>query len=163
MGVGTTFDIGFAIVRPSCPSPLVMVDGTCVTHCPKTKIPISGECQRDPYALEADDMQAMMLAVKMEYDVAGLPIAERTSDDPELKYFAYMYTYSLAGLLDADPTRIKVASLSNGSVVVNTVFTAVGEGNILAVQSTTERSPRALISLFQSLQGDASTALHASG
>lgn len=161
--VGVTFDIGFVIVRPTCTPPLVMVDGTCVEHCPKTKIPFAGECQRDPHALDADDAQAMMISVKMQYNVGGPEMFERPSEDPELKYFIYMYTYEMAGLLKADPQRIKVASLSNGSVVINTVFTAVGEGDAEALAQTTERSPRALISLMQSLQQDTSSAMHASG
>ncbi|CAK0837271.1 unnamed protein product, partial [Prorocentrum cordatum] len=163
--VGVISDIGFVIVRPSCRPPLVMVDGTCVTYCPKTKIPIAGECQRDRYALEADDDQAMMLSVKMVYNVGGQPIFQRTSDDPELRYFKYMYRYEMASLLKADPNRIIVASLSNGSafVVVNTVFTPVEGSDTSTLAQTAERSPRALISLLQQLQGDTSSSLHEQG
>jgi hypothetical protein len=163
--VGVISDIGFVIVRPSCRSPLVMVDGTCIAYCPKTKTPVAGECQRDPYALEADDDQAMMLSVKMIYNVGGQPIFQRTSDDPELRYFKYMYRYEMASLLKADPNRIIVASLSNGSahVVVNTVFTPVVDSGTSTLAQTAERSPRALISLLQQLQDDTSSSLHEHG
>merc|ERR1712061_57007 len=91
---------------------------------------------------------------------AAPDIADRPSDDAELLYFIYRYTYELARVLDCDPKRIVVASLSNGSVLVNTVFTTVGDET--AIRATTERSPRALISLFQALQSDTSSQLHES-
>lgn len=158
--VGLMFDIGTIVVRPSCQRPFVLVDGTCVEHCPKTKIPIAGNCVRDPYAIEAEDRQAMMIAVRMHEPAAGGNIADRPSDDAELLYFIYRYTYELARLLDADPERIQVSSVSNGSVLVNTVFTTVGGEE--AIQVGTERSPRALVSLLQALQTDTSSQLHES-
>jgi len=41
------------------------------------------------------------------------------------------YVYEMGKILNADPTRIQVASLSfNGSVVVNTVFKVVGTWSV---------------------------------
>merc|ERR1719436_1198115 len=103
----------------------------------------------------------MMLPVRMNVPGnSGGNLAEHTSNDAELLYFIYRYTYELARLLDCDPKRIVVSSLSNGSVEVNTVFTTVGDE--AAIKATTERSPRALISLFQALQSDTSSQLHES-
>ncbi|CAE7417138.1 unnamed protein product [Symbiodinium natans] len=42
--VGRLYDVGLVVVRPSCAVPLVLVDGACVEHCPRTKIPVAGKC-----------------------------------------------------------------------------------------------------------------------
>eukprot|EP00933_Yihiella_yeosuensis_P002447 TRINITY_DN10414_c0_g1_i1.p1 TRINITY_DN10414_c0_g1~~TRINITY_DN10414_c0_g1_i1.p1 ORF type:complete len:641 (+),score=95.21 TRINITY_DN10414_c0_g1_i1:135-1925(+) len=156
------YDVGKIVVRPSCKVPLVMVDGSCVQHCPKTKVPIAGECLRDEKALVADDHQAFMLTVKMAdpYELTGTGISDRPSSDPEQKYFKYRFVYEMAKILNADPTRIKVASLGNGSVLVHTIFEVVGTySDIIA---TEERSPHGLISLFRALQADTSSNLYKS-
>ncbi|CAE8627095.1 unnamed protein product, partial [Polarella glacialis] len=62
---GVLYDVGTVTVRPSCRTPLVLVDGACVEHCPKTKIPIAGNCLRDEGALIADDTQALMIELRM--------------------------------------------------------------------------------------------------
>ncbi|CAE7233117.1 unnamed protein product [Symbiodinium sp. CCMP2592] len=99
----------------------------------------------------------------------GTPIASRSSDDAEQRYFIYRrdlsifrvgYVYEMGKILNADPTRITVASLSNGSVVVNTVFKVVGTWN--DIKSTDERSPWGLISLLKALQADTSSQLYQS-
>ncbi|CAE7838334.1 unnamed protein product, partial [Symbiodinium microadriaticum] len=90
----------------------------------------------------------------------GTPIASRSSDDAEQRYFIYRYVYEMGKILNADPTRIQVASLSNGSVVVNTVFMVVGTWN--DIKSTDERSPWGLISLLKALQADTSSQLYQS-
>lgn len=156
-----TFDVGFVVVRPSCPKPLVMVDGVCVEHCPKLTIPLVGNCKKDPVAGEDWDSQALMLAVRMN-DPAIAPdsLADSATEEPGRRYFVYRFTYELAKLLNCDPTRIKVASLSNGSLIVNAVFTSVQSGT--AAVTTGERSPRGLISLLQALQADASSQLYES-
>merc|ERR1712087_72976 len=78
-----------------------------------------------------------------------------------------MGTYEMAALLRADPNRIKITSLSNGSDsalgLVNTVLTPVGGGASSALKRTTERSPRALVSLLRKLQDDTSSTLHQAG
>merc|ERR1711865_1361671 len=52
--------------------------------------------------------------------------------------------------------------LSNGSVVINTIFTpAVPEES--AVTYTDERSPLSLVSLFKKLQDDTSSSMYAAG
>jgi len=158
---GRVFDVGKLIVRPSCRSPLVMVDGTCVEHCPKTKIPIAGDCLRDPVAAEPMDSQALMLEVCMrESSVGGSYLVARRSSDAEKRYFIYRYTYELSRLLNTDPTRIDVVSLSNGSVMVSTIFKTVG--NSEAIAASTERSPMGLISLFRALQSDTSSQMYTS-
>lgn len=159
--VGRVYHIGQVVVRPSCERPLVRVQGICTEHCPKTKVPIAGECRLDPIALAANDNQAVMLPVRMIASAnAAQDLPMRPSSDSELKYFIYRYTYELARLLNCDPARIHVASLSNGSLIVNTVFTTVGDETALA--ATTERSPRALVSLLQALQVDTSSSLYMS-
>ncbi|CAJ1417799.1 unnamed protein product [Effrenium voratum] len=160
--VGRLYDVGMVIVRPSCPVPLVLVDGACVEHCPRTKVPIAGKCVRDNMAFHAIDTQDFMLAIRMTdpYESSGTPIASRSSDDAEQRYFIYRYVYEMGKILNADPTRIQVASLSNGSVVVNTVFKVVGSWN--DIKSTDERSPWGLISLLKALQADTSSQLYQS-
>lgn len=160
--VGRLYDVGMVVVRPSCAVPLVLVDGACVEHCPRTKIPIAGKCMRDTLAFHARDTQAYMLPIRMTdpYESSGTPIASRSSDDAEQRYFIYRYVYEMGKILNADPTRIQVASLSNGSVVVNTVFMVVGTWN--DIKSTDERSPWGLISLLKALQADTSSQLYQS-
>jgi hypothetical protein len=53
--LGEIFDVGKVVVRPSCQLSYVMVDGVCVQHCPKTKVPTAGACLRDPVAGEEWD------------------------------------------------------------------------------------------------------------
>ncbi|CAK9019510.1 Protein LOW PSII ACCUMULATION 1 [Durusdinium trenchii] len=53
--VGRLYDVGMVIVRPSCQVPLVLVDGACVEHCPRTKVPVAGKCIRDTMAFHALD------------------------------------------------------------------------------------------------------------
>lgn len=138
------FDVGSVTVRPSCPSPLVMVEGTCVDHCPAAKIPVAGECQPDPVAMMAVEKQAIMVSLKMHNPAAiRNHIYNRSADDPERRYFEYRFTYELARILDANPDRFKVSSISNGSVIVNTVFTTVVEDNPAA--AATARSPLGLL------------------
>jgi len=157
MHAGTLFDIGFAKVKPACASPYVQVGGTCVEHCPVSKIPVAGECTRDPHAMDDSDMQALMLQVVMsDPAISGSThLSQRDSMDQELRYFVYRYTYELARLLHTQPERIKVASVSKGSTLVNTVFTAVTDMN--AVDT---RSPAALISLLRALQSDTSSSFY---
>jgi len=62
--------------------------------------------------------------------------------------------------LDANPDRFKVASINNGSVVVNTVFTTVVEDNPAEV--ATARSPSGLLSLLAALQVDKNSLLYQS-
>jgi hypothetical protein len=152
------FDVGIVHVRPNCANRMVMVDGVCVEHCPKSTVPRVGDCLEDPVASEDWDRQALMLSVRMKDKQAGL--AESASDEPDRRYFVYRFTYELAKLLNCDPTRILVVSLSNGSLIVNTVFTAVNaDGGKI---TTDERSPMGLISLLQALQSDMSSPLYES-
>ncbi|CAE8648750.1 unnamed protein product, partial [Polarella glacialis] len=90
----------------------------------------------------------------------GPSVSELSSDNPEQRYFIYRYTYELAKLLNADPTRIKVASLNNGSVIVNTIFKPVGAWK--DIKASSERSPFGLISLLRALQADTSSQLYQS-
>jgi hypothetical protein len=159
---GIMFSAGFVVVRPSCRSPeQVLVDGTCVEHCPKTKIPIAGACKRDSIARTSDIGQAYMLAVKMHGDMANGALSTRDTEDAERRYFVYRYTYELARLLNADPTRIVVVSLSNGSIIINTVFQAV-DADADVESNEFERSPLGLISLLRALQKDTSSTMYES-
>eukprot|EP00928_Gymnodinium_smaydae_P007329 TRINITY_DN12649_c0_g3_i2.p1 TRINITY_DN12649_c0_g3~~TRINITY_DN12649_c0_g3_i2.p1 ORF type:complete len:1560 (-),score=383.63 TRINITY_DN12649_c0_g3_i2:256-4455(-) len=159
--VGKIFDVGTVVVRPKCQQPMVMVDGVCVENCPKSTVPVAGNCLRDPVAGEDWDSQALMLGVRMTNpSVAPSNLADSGSDEPERRYFVYRFTYELAALLDCDPKRIVVASLSNGSLIVNTVFTPVPANG--AVVTTGERSAMGLISLLKALQKDASSTIYES-
>lgn len=158
---GKMFDIGILVVRPACQNAMVMLGGTCVEHCPKTKIPIAGQCRRDPEALRHEDDQDLMIPVRMaDPATSGGSLVDKPSDDPEVRYFIYRYTYELARLLDCDPQRILVSSLTKGSLIVNTVFKTVGDE--AAQAASTERSPLGLIVLLRALQSDQSSTLYAS-
>ena len=53
------------------------------------------------------------------------------------------YVYEMGKILNADPTRIQVASLSfNGSVVVNTVFKVVGTWSVRNSDDAVAQTPR---------------------
>jgi hypothetical protein len=152
------FEVGIVHVRPNCNNRMVMVDGVCVEHCPKSTVPRVGDCLEDPVASEDWDKQALMISLRMKDKESSL--AESSTDQPDRRYFVYRFTYELAKLLNCDPTRISVVSLSNGSLIVNTVFTAVdADGGVV---TTDERSPMGLISLLRSLQTDMSSTLYES-
>lgn len=159
MHVGRLFEVGKVVVRPSCKTPLVLVGGTCVENCPRTKIPIAGACQHDPHAQAPEERQALMIPIRIDntqdrYDYANAP-----SDDSKRLYFKYRFVYDLAGLLNCDSKRIIISSLSNGSVIVNTIFKpAITEADPLTL--TDERSPLGLVELFRSLQNDTSSAMY---
>lgn len=160
--VGVVFDVGTVVVRPSCTAPLVLVGGKCVQHCPKTKIPVAGACLRDPVAMQSEERQALMLPIRIDDPLQSPNLASASQDDSERRYFEYRFTYDLASLLNCDPARILVASLSNGSVIANTVFTpVVAEDEPITV--STERSPLGLVELLRSLQNDTSSAMYAGG
>jgi hypothetical protein len=157
---GKMYSAGMVVVRPSCPQPQqVMVDGTCVEHCPKTKVPVAGECQRQHLPVNVHK-QAIMLRVKMGGEMANGALADRSTTDAERRYYIYRYTYELARLLNADPLRIRVESLSNGSLTVNTVFTEVVDNSDGIGGPNVERSPLGLINLLTALQMDTSSQLH---
>lgn len=157
--VGTYFDIGMIVVRPTCPIPLVLVDGVCVENCPRTKIPIAGSCKRDSVSMEPEERQALLVSLKVDDPQQKADIANLPPDDADRKYFKYRFVYDLAKLLDCDPSRIKIASLSNGSVIVNTVFEpVVMEDDPVTV--TTERTPMGLVELLKALHNDTSSAMH---
>lgn len=160
---GTMNEAGKVVVRPACSTDLVMVDGTCVEHCPKTHFPVAGACVRDPTIFEEWDKQALMHQVRIRMDNNGGSLADRPTGDPERRYFVYRYTYEMARLLNCDPQRIVVSSLSNDNftaIIVNTVFqTVMGDG----VRSLSdERTPMGLVSLLMALQNDTSSSLYRS-
>eukprot|EP00913_Durusdinium_trenchii_P018236 g17133.t1 len=63
--VGRLYDVGMVIVRPSCQVPLVLVDGACVEHCPRTKVPVAGKCIRDTMAFHALDTEIPLCVVEL--------------------------------------------------------------------------------------------------
>lgn len=159
------FDVGTVLVRPSCNSPFVLVDGVCTQHCPRTKIPYAGACIPDLTLRQLTDYddKSMMLSVKM-YDnaVGSAAIAIRRSDDAEQQYMTYRFRYELAAILNCDPSRIKIASLAaseEGTHIVNVVLIAA-EGGSYSVADEAERNPYSLIRLFGALQQDASSQLY---
>merc|ERR1711874_485828 len=101
-----------------------------------------------------------MLAVRVKDPSQNPELANLATSDPEYRYFRYRYVYELARLLNCHPQRIVVASLSPGSVLVNTVFTTVGGEDARA--QTQERHPMGLITLLQALQTDQSSQMYTS-
>jgi len=166
MHQGKLFDVGRVVVRPSCRTPMVLSGGACVEYCPKNKIPIAGDCRLDALAMQHADNQALMIPVRMSVpSVAGLSLPDLATTDAERRYFIYRFTYELSRLLDCDAKRIVIASLSNGSVIVNTVFKAVEvakgkDGEPRDDFQSSERTPRGLVSLFQALQRDQSSLMY---
>jgi hypothetical protein len=159
------YDVGKIVVRPSCPGNLVLVDGVCVNDCPKTKVPIAGDCLRDPLALQPEERQALMLPITIDDETQKRSIANAPTDDPERMYFMYRFIYDLASLLNCDSKRILISSLSNGSVtsvIINTIFTPAVDVDS-AVTVTDERSPLGLVSLFKKLQVDTSSSMYDAG
>jgi len=170
--MGVTKDIGTITVRPACKIPFVLVEGACVTYCPKTKIPMAGECKWDSGYQSPDPTQALMVSIIMEnpdavgYRVWDQYIARRrlqlSNDDPTMEerpertYFVYRFRYDMARTLNAAPSRFHVASISKGpsnsSFYVNAVFKA-GEGE------NDGRHPFGLYSLFKSLVEDENSIL----
>jgi len=168
MHQGKLFDIGRVVVRPSCRNPMVLSGGACVEYCPKNKIPIAGDCRLDPLAMQPSDSQALMISVRMSVPtVTGVNLPDLATTDAERRYFIYRFTYELARLLDCDSKRIVITSLSNGSVIVNSVFKEVKvaagrDGQPRDGFRSGERTPRGLVSLFQALQRDQSSVLYKS-
>merc|ERR1719215_1441620 len=99
--------------------------------------------------------------------VTGVSLPDLATSDAERRYFVYRFTYELARLLDCDAKRIVITSLSNGSVIFNTVFKpveiAAGEdGEPRDAFQSAERTPRGLVSLLQALQRDQSSLMYKS-
>jgi hypothetical protein len=162
--VGSTYDVGKIVVRPSCTNPLVMVDGVCVNDCPSTKVPIAGDCLRDPLTLRPEERQALMLPIKIDDPNQQRDLANAPTDDPERKYFMYRFVYDLASLLNCDSKRLIISSLSKQPVIINTIFTPpVGISDDTPVTVTDERSALGLVSLFKKLQSDTSSSMYAAG
>jgi len=167
-------DIGTIAVRPSCAGnsgqqdeviPKVLVEGSCVVFCPRTKIPIAGECKPDPNILHYELNQAQMISMHLKNaDALRYEIFNRSLDDPEREYFVYRYKYELARILDADANRFEVASISPGipneTFVVNAVFKAVPTADD-AYGGT--RSPAGLLALFKALAQDENSILWQTG
>jgi len=102
-----------------------------------------------------------MVPIRMMDPVAANPqLADASMADPAKRYFEYRFTYDLARLLNCDPTRVLVVSLSNGSLIANTVFAPVAANG--GPITSGERSPMGLVSLLRALQQDTSSSLYAS-
>lgn len=156
---GTIYDVGIMVVRPSCQNSLVLLGGSCVEHCPKTKIPVAGQCRRDEISLRHEDDQDLMIPVRW-HSTASSSLVGMPWSDPEVQYFRYRYTYELARLLSCDAKRIQVESLTSSQLTVNTVFKKVGPVEVQSV--STERTPLSLITLLRALQYDQSSTLYRS-
>lgn len=136
-------------------------------HCPSMKIPIAGACLLDPVSrLQGVENQALLVAVQMNNpaDIRDA-VMNLTTGDPRRKYFVYRFTAELARLLDMNPKRINVVSITGiTSIIVNTVFSTVEiPGDFTATaKSAGERSPMGLVSLLRALQRDTGSMLYAS-
>jgi hypothetical protein len=160
------YDVGTATVRPSCsPSSLVMVEGICVQHCPPSKIPVAGECIKDPVSEKPVDKQAVLVGIKMSQN--SLQVADemfaKDWEDPERQQFVYQFQSQLSKYLDTPMDRFRISSISNGSVIVNVVLLPVpGEELESGGAGLTARSPEGLMSLLRSLQLDESSSVYES-
>jgi len=145
----TIYDIGHVSVRPSCsPSTLVMVEGICVEHCPTTKKPVAGDCVLDPVARMPLDDVPILISLRMnKKSLDEDEIFRKNWEDPERKQFSYMFTSEMARTLNAAMDRFSIRSISNGSVIVNSVLVPSGEDALT-------RSPSGLLSLLRALQAD---------
>jgi hypothetical protein len=167
---GAVYQVGKIVVRPSCQSPLVLVDGVCVHNCPKTKIPIAGNCVRDPFAVLPEERQALMVPIRIDDRSQRRDITAAPSDDAERMYFEYRFRYDLASLLNCDSSRIQISSLSSGTatfnayypIIINTIFKAAVDEDT-SVLITKERSPLGLVTLLAALQADMSSAMYSVG
>jgi hypothetical protein len=160
----SVFDVGAATVRPACePTSLVMVEGICVEHCPPSKIPIAGECLMDPVALLPLDSQAILVSLRMEQRAAeeGTEMFMKHWEDPERMQFVYQFQSQLAKYLNTPMDRFRIASVSNGSVIVNLVFVPA-EGLNSDASGMTDRSPAGLLSVLRALQADESSSIYES-
>merc|ERR1719353_2769248 len=138
----SVFDVGAATVRPACePASLVMVEGICVEHCPPSKIPIAGECLMDPVALLPLDNQAILVSLRMNQRSSeeSTEMFMKHWEDPERMQFVYQFQSQLAKYLNTPMDRFRIASISNGSVVVNVVLEP--SKNTLGNDQLTDRSP----------------------
>merc|ERR1719313_1719825 len=139
-----------------------MVEGICVEHCPPSKIPIAGECLMDPVALLPLDNQAILVSLRMEQRGAdeGTEMFMKHWEDPERMHFVYQFQSQLAKYLNTPMDRFRIASISNGSVVVNVVLEP--SKNTLGNDQLTDRSPAGLLSVLRALQADESSSVYTS-
>jgi hypothetical protein len=154
------FDIGTAAVRPACqPESLVMIEGICVEHCPKTKVPVAGECQTDPVALQPVDDEAILISLRLKQsqEAANMEVFSMSWEDPERQQFVYQFSSEMGKFLNVDLGRFRLVSISNGSVIMNVVL--VPEPDLTSSESS-ERSPRGLLSLLRSMQSDEISAIY---
>jgi len=160
----SVFDVGVATVRPACePASLVMVEGICVEHCPPSKIPIAGECLMDPVALLPLDNQAILVSLRMNQRSSeeSTEMFTKHWEDPERMQFVYQFQSQLAKYLNTPMDRFRIASISNGSVIVNLVFVPA-EGLNSDMGGMTDRSPAGLLSVMRALQADESSSIYES-
>lgn len=116
-----------------------------------------------------DESQTIMVPIKMHNpDATRNHIFNRSSEDPERKYYEYRFKYEIATILDSTPERFLVASISEGSVIVNTIFTSLGENKEAQAAATDEqaaadtRKPTELLFLLKALQSDDGSLLYLS-
>lgn len=94
-----------------------------------------------------------MIPVKLNDPTAiGNQIWNRSDDHPERQYYVFRYRYELSVLLSTVQSRIVVASISEGSVIVNTILTAGSQA--------TGRSAHELMAMLKALSTDGLSAMH---
>ncbi|KAF4696682.1 GTP-binding protein 10 [Perkinsus olseni] len=176
---GEVFDVGRIVVRPSCEAPHVMVQGTCLKHCPSRTVPVAGECRAEESMAFPDsglvaitpleeEEQAVMVTIRMKYPAADSKrLYNLSADDPARDYFNYRFTYELADILDTDPTRFQMELISRGStpmeadrVVVSVVLKPAPERVVQVHYDERERSPMGLYRLLQALLQDTNSLLY---
>ncbi|KAF4698447.1 GTP-binding protein 10 [Perkinsus olseni] len=176
---GEVFDVGRIVVRPSCEAPHVMVQGTCLKHCPSRTVPVAGECRAEESMAFPDsglvvitpleeEEQAVMVTIRMKYPAADSKrLYNLSADDPARDYFNYRFTYELADILDTDPTRFQMELISRGStpmeadrVVVSVVLKPAPERVVEVHYDERERSPMGLYRLLQALLQDTNSLLY---
>jgi len=131
-----------------------------VEHCPPSKIPIAGECIQDPVALMPLDRQAILVSLRMKQRSGEeMEMFKKHWEDPERQQFVYQFQSQLAKYLNTPMDRFRISSISNGSVIVNLVFSPSSN---LDPDNVVDRSPSGLLSNMRALQADESSTIYES-
>jgi len=109
------------------------------------------------------DNQAILVSLRMNQRESeeGTEMFTKHWEDPERMQFVYQFQSQLAKYLNTPMDRFRIASISNGSVIVNLVFVPA-EGLNSDSSGMTDRSPAGLLSVMRALQADESSSIYAS-
>ena len=156
--LGGLFDAGKVVVRSGCDSPLVLVDGICLSHCPNDRIPLNGDCIIDSVI---DSNRPVLVSIKMFYAASDLKrLAFLSSLSSPRIYFDFIFAKELASVLNVDRESFSIESVTYAStitdenqIIVNTVFHETSTSNT--------RSVSRMVSLLSALLNDTDSLIYA--